>query len=65
VIEERLPLSLPPGYFKNGTPYQAQNRWTDGNLVRFLDGTIRAVGGWRRMAACTFRAPIRASTTRR
>lgn len=43
-----LPLNIPPGVFRNGTAYQSAGRWRDGHLVRFVDGTIRPVGGWRR-----------------
>ena len=46
-----LPLKLPPGVFKNGTEYQAKGRWTDSNLVRWFEGTIRPVGGWRKRSA--------------
>lgn len=47
--EKLFPLRIPPGMFKKGTRYQAMGRWYDGNLVRFLTGTIRPVGGWRRL----------------
>lgn len=40
-------LKLPPGIYRNGTEYQALNRWYDSNLVRWFEGTIRPVGGWR------------------
>jgi hypothetical protein len=42
-----VPLDIPPGIFRNGTPYQARGRWHDGNLVRFFSGTIEPIGGWR------------------
>ena len=41
-----FPLALPPGVVKNGTKYQTKGRWFDSHLVRWLDGTIRPVGGW-------------------
>lgn len=41
-----VPLKIPPGIFRNGTPYQAKNRWYDGNLVRWHDGALRPIGGW-------------------
>lgn len=43
-----LPLALPPGVYKNGTDYQAKNRWNDVNLVRWTEGTMRPMGGWRK-----------------
>lgn len=41
-----VPLQLPPGVYRNGTEYQAQGRWHDASLVRWIDGTMRPVGGW-------------------
>ena len=43
-----IPLQFPPGMYKNGTPYQRKGRWQDGNLVRWYEGSIRAIGGWLR-----------------
>ena len=43
-----FPLQIPPGVFKNGTNYQAKGRWNDSNLVRWFEGTMRPVGGWRK-----------------
>ena len=45
-----LPIKIPPGFFRNGTQYQAKNRWYDGNLVRFSEGRLRPIGGWQRLA---------------
>ena len=41
-----IPLSLPPGVYRNGTEYQAQGRWHDASLVRWTQGTMQPVGGW-------------------
>lgn len=41
-----VPLQIPPGVYRNGTEYQAQGRWHDASLVRWIDGTMRPVGGW-------------------
>lgn len=49
MIEEMLPMNLPPGIFKEGTEFEAKGRWSDANLVRFTEDTIRPIGGWRRM----------------
>ena len=43
-----VPIRPQPGMYKNGTPYSRKLRWTDGNLVRWHDGSIRPVGGWVR-----------------
>jgi hypothetical protein len=43
-----IPLKLPPGIYRNGTQYQSAGRWYDANLVRWYDGTLRPIGGWRK-----------------
>ena len=45
-----IPLSLPPGIYRNGTPYQSKGRWYGGNLVRFFQGAILPHGGWRQQS---------------
>jgi len=45
-----IPIKIPPGFFRNGTQYQAKNRWYKGNLVRFSEGRLRPIGGWQRLA---------------
>lgn len=44
------PLKLPPGIVKNGTAYQARGRWRDCNFIRWVEGIIQPVGGWRRIS---------------
>ena len=41
-----IPIELPAGMMRNGTPYAARGRWVDGNLVRWHDGSLRPIGGW-------------------
>jgi hypothetical protein len=43
-----LPLKIPAGVYRNGTQYQSSGRWYDSNLVRWFEGTMRPVGGWRK-----------------
>lgn len=43
-----IPLQLPPGVYRNGTELQSAGRWFDANLVRWYEGTLRPVRGWRR-----------------
>lgn len=43
-----VPLEIPPGIFRNATQYQTAMRWYDCNLVRWVDGVVRPVGGWAR-----------------
>lgn len=42
-----IPLELPPGLVRRGTELQAAGRWRDGSLVRWRDGVMQPVGGWR------------------
>lgn len=42
-----VPLQIPAGVYRNGTEFQSSNRWYDANLVRWIEGTLRPVGGWR------------------
>ena len=45
-----IPLQLPPGVYRNGTELQSAGRWYDANLVRWFEGTMRPVGGWRQFS---------------
>lgn len=42
-----FPIDLPPGVFRNGTALQGQGRYHDADLVRFADGALQPVKGWR------------------
>lgn len=42
-----VPLKLPAGFYRNGTEFDASNRWRDGSLVRWRDGSLRPIGGWQ------------------
>lgn len=41
-----IPLELPPGVHRNGTDMQTAGRWRDASLVRWVEGTMRPIGGW-------------------
>ena len=41
-----IPLKLQPGMYRNGTEYEQSNRWQNGSLVRWSEGSLRPVGGW-------------------
>jgi hypothetical protein len=41
-----IPLQIPPGVYRNGTEFEASNRWRDVNLVRWLGKSLRPIGGW-------------------
>lgn len=47
MIERTLSLRLKPGVYRNGTRYQAKNRWYDANGVRWYEGIMGPIGGWR------------------
>jgi hypothetical protein len=47
-VSQLIPVKIPPGFFRNGTEYEASGRWYDGNLVRWLNGRLRPWGGWTR-----------------
>ena len=40
-------LKIPPGVYRQGTEYQSQGRYYDADLMRWFEGTLRPVGGWR------------------
>lgn len=46
-----ISLAYPPGIARYGTALQSAGRWYDANLVRFSDGAIAPVGGWRTRSA--------------
>lgn len=43
-----IKLQIPPGVYRNGTEYQSAGRYYDASLVRWFEGTMRPVGGWRK-----------------
>ena len=53
-----IPIKLPPGMHKNGTLYEAQGRWGDGNYVRWHNGSLRAIGGWEYRIEVVSQAPM-------
>ena len=58
-----IPLKIPPGVYKNGTEYQSAGRWYDSNLVRWYEGSIRPVGGWRKRASAQMTGSCRGLLT--
>ena len=42
-----VPLQIPAGFYRNGTDLEGTGRWRDGSLVRWREGSLRPVGGWR------------------
>lgn len=56
-----IPLTLPAGVYRNGTEYQSAGRWRDSNLVRWVENTMRPVGGWVARTTDQANNPIRGS----
>ena len=54
-----IDLNIPAGVYRNGTDLQSQGRWRDANLVRWHDGVMRPVGGWRTKFSTATNAKIR------
>ena len=52
-----IPLQIPAGVYRNGTDFQGSNRWRDANLVRWVDSTMRPVGGWESRVSLGTTAP--------
>lgn len=58
-----LTLQLPPGVYRNGTELQSSGRWYDANLIRWFQGTMRPIGGWRQKSASAVSGAARALIT--
>lgn len=43
-----IPIQLPPGLERNGSPYESTGRFWDMNLMRWQSGSARPMGGWVR-----------------
>ncbi len=40
-------LTLPPGIYRSDTELESAGRWYDSNLVRWSQGVMQPIGGWR------------------
>ena len=58
-----VPLKIPAGFHGNGTDYEESGKWIDGSLVRWMDGSLRPIGGWREREEDVTRSPIRGMHT--
>ena len=58
-----IPLKIPAGVVKNGTVFQQANSWNDANLVRWHEGTMQPVGGWRARTTSQMNGVCRALIT--
>lgn len=48
-----IPIKIPPGLFNNGTAYESTGRWINGNLIRWENGRLKPIGGWRSIGQTT------------
>ena len=55
-----VPIELPSGIYRNGTDLQSANRWRDSNLVRWVNNTMRPIGGWQQKSILPANAKVRA-----
>lgn len=55
-----IPITPPPGVKDAGTDLESAGRWLDASLVRWREGVLRPVGGWRERVASVTTNPARA-----
>ena len=58
-----IDLNIPAGVYRNGTDLQSMGRWRDASLVRWNDGVMRPVGGWRLRSSTAANAVLRGMLT--
>jgi hypothetical protein len=58
-------LAIPPGVVKNGTNLQQAGAWNDANLVRWYEGSMQPMGGWRARTASAMTGLCRSLITYR
>lgn len=58
-----FPLAFPPGVSRLGTEYQSKGRFYDSNLVRWFEGSLRPIGGWRAKTTSAMTGKCRALLT--
>ena len=58
-----IDLNIPAGVYKNGTDLQSMGRWHDASLVRWGDGVMRPIGGWRLRSSTAANSILRGMLT--
>lgn len=48
-----FPLDFPPGFIRASTEYASKGFWYVGNLVRWVEGVLQPVKGWRTFSTTT------------
>lgn len=46
-------IAFPPGIRRAGTEYASKGVWYDGNLIRWVEGVLQPVRGWRTFSTST------------
>ena len=47
-------IQFQPGINREGTAYDNEGGWFDGNLIRFRNGHVEKFGGWAKLGSNTF-----------
>ena len=55
-----LSYKFAPGFDKQSTPYGAENKWIDGENIRFRYGQPEKIGGWVKLIANKLYGAVRA-----
>jgi hypothetical protein len=55
-----LSYKFAPGFDKQSTPYGAENKWIDGENIRFRYGQPEKIGGWVKLVANKLYGAVRA-----
>ena len=58
-VPQPLPIEIQPGMVGAASRLGAEGRWYDGSLVRWKDGVLQPIGGWRRQSTATLTEPCR------
>lgn len=58
-----IPIDLPPGAVALGTAYQSKGRFRYTDLMRWENGSLRPVGGWRKRSLTATTGVARAALT--
>lgn len=48
-MSQLVPITPQPGVFANGTEYSRKGCWVDSNLIRWVEGVARPIGGWQKI----------------
>lgn len=58
-----ISVSLAPGFYSLGTDYSSKGRYRTGDLIRWYQGVVQPIGGWRERSAEAVDGVARAALT--